>query len=101
MSGTSMDGIDAVIVELNDNNCLVKKNHNISYPHKVRSLLLSSSRNWESTTSEKIEMLDRKVGECFREATTTLLKKSKIKHSNIIAIGSHGQTIRHQPRIKM
>jgi len=100
MSGTSMDGIDAVIVELDDNNCLVKKNHNISYPHKVRSLLLSSSRNWESTTSEKIEMLDRKVGECFREATTTLLKKSKIKHSNIIAIGSHGQTIRHQPRIK-
>ena len=24
MSGTSMDGIAAVIVELNDNNCLVK-----------------------------------------------------------------------------
>jgi anhydro-N-acetylmuramic acid kinase len=41
--------------------------------------------------------LDRDVGECFADAVAVVLSKNRIATENIVAIGSHGQTLRHQP----
>ena len=47
---------------------------------------------------DKIGQLDRWVGECFRDAALQLIDKSDYNAASITAIGSHGQTLRHQPR---
>jgi anhydro-N-acetylmuramic acid kinase len=49
-------------------------------------------------TIDKIGQLDQWVGECFRDAAMTLLVQAGVNPSSIEAIGSHGQTLRHQPR---
>jgi anhydro-N-acetylmuramic acid kinase len=43
--------------------------------------------------------LHRQVGECFRDAANTLLNVAGFDGSAVTAIGSHGQTIRHEPNI--
>jgi anhydro-N-acetylmuramic acid kinase len=45
-----------------------------------------------------IGQLDNWVGECFRDAALKLLSTAGVEPSSITAIGSHGQTLRHQPR---
>ena len=41
--------------------------------------------------------LDRELGQLFAQATLELLRSSGIDAREIVAIGSHGQTIRHRP----
>lgn len=97
MSGTSMDGIDAALVRLDDNNCETIAAASYSYPTELRNALIHASRNPDETTIDTLGNLDQWVGTCFRNAATALLNASGTKPSQIRAIGSHGQTIRHCP----
>jgi anhydro-N-acetylmuramic acid kinase len=98
MSGTSMDGIDAALVRFGNHTCDVIGTCAVEYPDTLRSELLSASRQPATCTIDKIGQLDRWVGECFANAALTLLAQSEYHASTIVAIGSHGQTLRHQPR---
>jgi anhydro-N-acetylmuramic acid kinase len=86
MSGTSMDGIDAVLVEFGDHRCEIRSTLSAQYPEELRSALLNL-----------IGKLDHWIGECFRDATLALLKENGVAAGEVVAIGSHGQTLRHQP----
>jgi len=98
ISGTSMDGIDAAVIEFGDHQCSVLATAAVDYPDELRDELLQSSRTPANCTVDKIGQLDQWVGECFRDATIKLLAQADIKPNSIEAIGSHGQTLRHQPR---
>jgi anhydro-N-acetylmuramic acid kinase len=98
MSGTSMDGIDTALVEFGDHECRVLKTAAIDYPTDLKDQLLQSSRMPAKCTVDRIGQLDQWVGECFRDAALHLLAEAKVDASGIEAIGSHGQTLRHQPR---
>ena len=65
---------------------------------ELREALLTASRQPAACTVDKIGQLDRWVGECFRDAAISLLDDSNHNAAAIAAIGSHGQTLRHQPR---
>ncbi len=93
-----MDGIDAALVELGDHECKVLETAAVDYPTELREQLLHGSRTPASCTVDKIGQLDQWVGECFRDATLRLLTQANIEAKTIRAIGSHGQTLRHQPR---
>ena len=41
--------------------------------------------------------MDQWTGECFRDAALTLLADAQVAADQVTAIGSHGQTLRHQP----
>ncbi len=97
ISGTSMDGIDAALVRLGDHECEMIATHSHPYPGELRAKLLELSREPASSTVDKLGRLDRWVGECFRDAANTLLDVSDTEASDVAAIGSHGQTIRHLP----
>ncbi len=97
MSGTSMDGIDAALVEFGDHSCKVIGAAAVAYPAELRAKLLAASRSPTECTIDKIGELDHWIGECFRDATLELLAQSGIDVSGVTAIGSHGQTLRHQP----
>jgi anhydro-N-acetylmuramic acid kinase len=98
MSGTSMDGIDAALVRLGNHKCDVLETRVHPYPDELAEQLRTLSRNPAECTVDRIGQLDRWVGECFREATLRLLANSGEPADRVMAIGSHGQTLRHQPR---
>jgi anhydro-N-acetylmuramic acid kinase len=98
ISGTSMDGIDAALVEFGDHECRVLETAAVDYPPELRDQLLQGSRTPAKCTVDKIGQLDQWVGECFRDATLQLLAQANVEPKAIRAIGSHGQTLRHQPR---
>ena len=97
MSGTSMDGIDAALVEFGDHECRVQSTLSVQYPEKLRSALFDASRTPANCTVDVIGNLDHWVGECFRNAALDLMDQAGCNSVDIAAIGSHGQTLRHQP----
>lgn len=96
-SGTSMDGIDAALVSFGDTSVEIHATHAHPYPSALRQRLLASIRQPKQCTIDEIGQLDRWTGECFRDATLALLSNAKVDTGKIAAIGSHGQTLRHQP----
>ncbi len=97
MSGTSIDGIDAALVDFTKQPRLVAShNHKIPAPLERQ---LASLCNPQETVNE-IDLLgeiDRLTGILFADAVRALLDKADIPAEQIVAIGSHGQTIRHRP----
>lgn len=98
LSGTSMDGIDAGLFEIGDATCATRATLTREYPSPLRDALLHASRNPSSCNVDTIGRLDNWVGESFMLAAEALFAQNGIDKRLIRAIGSHGQTIRHQPR---
>lgn len=95
MSGTSLDGIDAVLVDFGENMRLVGT-HTIAMPDDLRTCLGELCQNGPDEI-ERMGRLDVELGELFATAALGVLKSSEHLASEIRAIGSHGQTIRHRP----
>ena len=97
MSGTSMDGIDAVLVRFGDRTVDIVATHEARYPDELCRKLLKAADTPVNEPIDDIGGLDRAVGECFRDAANAVLATSGLGASEVCAIGSHGQTVRHQP----
>ncbi|MEM9208950.1 MAG: anhydro-N-acetylmuramic acid kinase, partial [Pseudomonadota bacterium] len=98
ISGTSMDGIDAALVELGDHTCKTLATRGHDYPKSLQDRLLAASRQPESIGVDELGRLDHAVGECFRDAALSVIELAGAHRAAIAAIGSHGQTVRHLPR---
>ena len=98
MSGTSMDGIDAGLFEIGHRACVTKATHTLAYPSALRAELQDAARDPTHCVVDAVGRLDNWVGECFMKAAEGLIANSGIDRGLVRAIGSHGQTIRHQPR---
>ena len=97
MSGTSMDGIDAALVEFGQRRVDVVATHARPYADTLRQALRKAVATPVDEPIENLGALDRQVGECFRDAASELLTTSGVAAREVVAIGSHGQTVRHQP----
>jgi anhydro-N-acetylmuramic acid kinase len=97
MSGTSMDGIDAALVKFGDPGVEVVATHQQPYPETLQHALRKAALTPVDQPIENLGALDRQVGEYFRDAATQLISASGRPVDEIHAIGSHGQTVRHQP----
>ena len=97
MSGTSMDGIDAVLVSFADKSVTVEETHSHPYPSDLRDALLAEIGKPLTEPVDPSGDLDRAVGECFADAALQLLGKTSICVGQVACIGSHGQTLRHCP----
>ena len=92
-----MDGIDAVVVDFSNNETpQLIFSHSHSWPEDIYQQLLAS-RQLADDQLDQLHNLDIRLGEIFAEAVLTLLDKAKLSANDIIAIGNHGQTIRHRP----
>ena len=98
MSGTSMDGIDAVLTKINASHCETIATLNYPLENTIKQQLLQLATPGHDELN-RLAILDNQLGYLFAEAVNALLKKANIDASQIIAIGSHGQTIRHEPNI--
>ena len=96
MSGTSMDGIDSAVIDLAQGKASIVATHSQPIPERlqaeIRSLFLPGDDDIDTLGS-----CDQQLGLCFAQATNNLLEQTGLQASDIIAIGSHGQTVRHRP----
>lgn len=96
ISGTSTDAIDAVAVDIDANNNFTQK-ASLAYPLSDDLKQAIFSIQEESISLDQLGKLDSKLGEAFAAAALELINTYKLEHNNIIAIGSHGQTVKHDP----
>lgn len=97
MSGTSMDGVDAVISSFDEQAATLVCSHKHDYPNELRDRLRAAISFPDAVGADTVGELDTWIGECFRDAVLELLTKSGMDRAAITAIGSHGQTLRHRP----
>lgn len=98
MSGTSMDGIDVVAVDFSTKPFTLLGSHSEPFRDSFCQSLQELSQPGDNEIN-RLGQLDRQMGTNFANACNTLLKKHQIDKKRIRAIGSHGQTIRHQPHL--
>ena len=96
MSGTSLDGIDATLVEFPETGSRLLCSAYQPYPDNLRQRLLAlhepASNELHSAALVANELAGR-----YAATVHDLLGKAGIGPHQIVAIGCHGQTIRHQP----
>ena len=97
MSGTSMDGIDAVVVRFDKQDAQLLASLEHPYPAPLHQKLLQAMRDPESCNVDDVGTLDRQVGISFRDAALAVMAETGLVAADIAAIGSHGQTLRHRP----
>lgn len=97
MSGTSLDGIDAAVVDLSARTPRVIAAHTHPYDAELRSELLTLAQGGSQEEVELLGRLDRRLGELFAETALAVLRNQGLAADAIRAIGSHGQTVRHRP----
>ena len=85
MSGTSMDGIDAALVDLSDGQAKLLASHCSSYPEEIHLELERALKLLEPLTAD-LDDLDRAVGKSFADAANHLLDVAGITADRITAI---------------
>lgn len=101
MSGTSLDAIDAAACEFDDEGRLRRLvgTHTEPYDEALQRELLRLQRAPDTPlTLRDVARLDAAVGEAFALAAAALLGKLGLPPSAVLAVGSHGQTVLHDPQ---
>lgn len=97
MSGTSMDGIDAALVDVSADGCRVVAALTSPWDPQLKARVTQLLDRPEACSLDEIAMLDVALGREFATATLRLLDSSGTARSAVQGIGSHGQTLRHRP----
>jgi anhydro-N-acetylmuramic acid kinase len=101
MSGTSADGIDAVVAEISGRgrrlNAKLLSHVHHGFSSKLRKKILHICLHGKA---DEICELNFELGEHFARAALASIRKAKLTPKQITAIGSHGQTIHYLPNAK-
>ncbi|MCX5632653.1 MAG: anhydro-N-acetylmuramic acid kinase [Phycisphaerae bacterium] len=100
MSGTSADGVDAAVVDINKNKVKLLAFDTFEYSPQLRKNILDIAEQ-KTCRAADISRLNFAIGEVFADAVIKLCRKNKINLKTIDLIGSHGQTIYHNPKGKI
>lgn len=100
ISGTSADGVDAALTDIEDApggrlRVSVRAHLTVPYPQDVRRAVLRASGD-RATTAE-LSKLNFVLGELFADAALRVCELSGVVPSDLELIGSHGQTVWHDP----
>ena len=96
MSGTSADGIDAVVVELTDGeNPRLLSFLSAPYPDDLRARVVDAFAGVASPA--RMNDLHTEIGDAFGEAAAAAMADAGVAPADVVAIGSHGQTVWHRP----
>lgn len=99
MSGTSMDGIDASLVDFSTPQPTLIQTHSHTWPDNIQQALIDA-RDIPDDKLSSLALLDTQTAKIFSDACINLLADTSYQAQDIVAIGNHGQTIRHRPDIK-
>jgi anhydro-N-acetylmuramic acid kinase len=97
MSGTSVDSADAALITVVPlGPVTVRATHRQPFPDDLRQAVHELIRS-PAASLDQIGELDVQLARLFAETAKMLLVRSGLRASDVRAIGSHGQTVRHHP----
>ena len=96
MSGTSLDGVDAVLADLSTDYPRLMGHHRQAFASSLRHKLLALNRPG-SDELRRAALAANELARCYTAAVHALLEENPQQTPAVKAIGCHGQTVRHQP----
>jgi anhydro-N-acetylmuramic acid kinase len=96
MSGTSLDGVDAVVVDFATGLPKTLATYWLPYPAGIRQQALQLQVA-QFNEIHSAALLANELARCYAEAVRQVIASAGMAAAQITAIGCHGQTIRHQP----
>ena len=100
MSGTSLDGVDAALVELEDSGPDLTMEPeafvHVPYPGALRDLIRQNA-DPDSSSVQALTRLDARLAETYAEAVDRVLAEANTDRNALDLVGSHGQTVCHLP----
>jgi anhydro-N-acetylmuramic acid kinase len=100
MSGTSMDAVDACIVDFSARQPQVIAHYSAPLDDlrdELRAAALGAPVLTHGDAIDNLGQLDIRMAQRISECVNTLVQQSGLAKHEIIAVGCHGQTIRHRP----
>ena len=96
MSGTSLDGVDAVLAQFASPIPALLGKYHLPYPADLKQQLFQLQYPTDNELHLS-QLTALQLSECYAQAVHALLTKTGYRPTDIAAIGCHGQTIRHRP----
>jgi len=96
MSGTSLDGVDAVLVDFGATKPQALAHAALTFDGALRERLLALHTRGHDEL-HRAATLGAELAETYADATANLLRTAAVQAHDITAIGCHGQTVRHDP----
>jgi anhydro-N-acetylmuramic acid kinase len=96
MSGTSLDGVDAVLLDFSNGGHRIIGEAFLPFEDSLRARLLAIHKA-QSDEIHKAAVLGNELAQIYAQAVHKLLSKTRVNSTGVLAIGCHGQTIRHRP----
>ncbi|TBU88615.1 anhydro-N-acetylmuramic acid kinase [Phytopseudomonas dryadis] len=95
MSGTSLDGLDIALIEQGEHTRLLA-HHYQALPDSLRAQLLALCSSGPDEL-ERAAIAEQQWAQLVADGVHSLLAEQNLQPQAIHAIGSHGQTVRHEP----
>jgi anhydro-N-acetylmuramic acid kinase len=96
MSGTSLDGVDSVLMQLGEDGIQTLASHHLDFTYDFKQTLLALCNSADDEV-HRSAMAANELATVYAQSINELLSHCHIKTEDITAIGAHGQTIRHMP----
>ncbi|HBZ58614.1 MAG TPA: anhydro-N-acetylmuramic acid kinase [Sutterella sp.] len=96
MSGTSLDGVDAVAVDFSGDKPKLVGHSHLDFDRDLRKTLLALCKPGDNEI-ETMQDAAVELSKTYAHAIHELLNEADIPRSAVAAAGVHGQTIRHRP----
>jgi anhydro-N-acetylmuramic acid kinase len=99
MSGTSLDGVDAVLAEISDDDALrVQAHARQPFTDDLRAELLALSAA-DGNEIDRVARAGNRLAAVYADAVRAALACAAVEPGAVRAIGCHGQTVRHRPEL--
>ncbi len=96
MSGTSADGVDAVLASHEHDAATTLAHAHIPFEETLRAQIVSLMRSGADEI-ERMGLVSVALAQVYANAVHTILESATIAALQVRAIGAHGQTLRHRP----
>ena len=96
MSGTSLDGVDIAVIDFAAVPAKTLHIKTVPYPGELRQQLRDLTHS-QTTTLDELYGLEARLTLSYAEAVAAAMKQSALTPEKVVALGCHGQTIRHRP----
>lgn len=92
-----MDGVDIAAAEFSQGRIHAIASHTFRYDDATATLLKQAIYHAESINAVTLAELDNTLGQTYADMLDTFIQTHQINKQQIVAIGSHGHTLLHQP----
>jgi len=97
LSGTSRDGVDAVLINFSQGSMEILHASCTPYPPAIKLKLDQLLETGAAPSRALAELLDENLAYFFARVAQNLVRETGLEMRDIRAIGSHGQNVWHQP----